>query len=238
MSKASVQQILSDSKTMRPMCHRQSQAVVGQSLTETKLSPVVRLDLPRRPSTIPLRVGAVIVDPVNRVCRGRFMTHIAVERLKGRKPLSTHDDSSPAVVFERLVLWAAASGSHRNPRSIFGRTISLTRTSVFSVTSLSHFSGNTSARLACTIPQCARLNPSLSAAIAATRDVGRATRCYSAYRAFENKPAAKTPSGHHGRCRIVTHRGFISVVPRSRPFTAARGHSDALILPRLTGLIP
>lgn len=75
----------------------------------------------RGPSAVIRRVGAVVVDAVQRMIGRWASPHVLQERLVGRAPLVTDANTTPAITRIPLVARIVTAVPHIDPRLIFAR---------------------------------------------------------------------------------------------------------------------
>lgn len=86
----------------RPLVQRHSFSIIF----EVAIFPCVRGLLKWcRPATIAPFIVSIIVDAIQRMLRRWSWSHITVERLKRRRPLFGHSDSSATISWPRFVAW-------------------------------------------------------------------------------------------------------------------------------------
>lgn len=94
-----------------PINQQLGDAVSGHSDCVAPVSALVNW---QSPSAIVRAVSLVIVDPVNRVTRGRTLAHVCGKVLEGLPPL-TNFNASAAVILERRPVLVPASVQHPHP---------------------------------------------------------------------------------------------------------------------------
>ena len=101
------------------------------------VSTVVLLLRHRRPAAVPGRVGAIIVDTVERVLRGRLWAHIVHERAIVVSPSFADRNPSPAVARVGRVFRVTAPFKNLPPHSVKARDIVVSGKAVFQHCALS-----------------------------------------------------------------------------------------------------
>jgi hypothetical protein len=93
-------------------------AEIGQAIGGRRIA---RLLASCGPTTIGFRVGAVIVDTIQRICWRGLHAHVGEKLNKGCLPLRADRDASAAVIAVLRRPWIIAAALHRPPCPVFGR---------------------------------------------------------------------------------------------------------------------
>lgn len=123
----------------RPLRERQCSAFEGEPLI---VAPVVRLSLRCAPLAVSIRVGAVVVEAIQRAAF-RARTHVGVEAFERLAPCWFHRDSAGTIARILRVIRIEASAFCAFPASVFSRAASAVRALIRSL----HFSEATAATL-------------------------------------------------------------------------------------------
>ena len=140
------------------------------------MSTIVRLFLNGSPAAIPWGVGAIIVDAVKLMQRGRLASHIGKEAFVDA-PAWIYCDAASAIAFPILVLWIAAAITHTGPCFPFWSASS--PIAVASILSSDGRVFGAAAGLHVAVPQIVGRNDMLVAAVTAAKPVRIAVLCMS-----------------------------------------------------------
>lgn len=94
---------------------------IGMGWTRRSFAPIVGLRFGCRPLAIVRRVGSIVVDAIQGVCRRWFAAHVGKKGIERSQPPCADRDASAAVSLEVWILWIGAALLHACPRFIFWR---------------------------------------------------------------------------------------------------------------------
>lgn len=141
-----------------------------------------------RPTAIVGAVWSVVVDPVDRICWGRFLTHVREEVFERLSPALADCDSTPAVVRPILSISVVAAGADVAPCEPLRTDATLSGHSVSGLTLSGAFVAMASTTDTPAISECRTVNGFLHPTIAAAEPL-------APHGATRNCPPTESASG-------------------------------------------